>query len=94
MGTSKNPPTTALCKNSDIGTMRETFFASMLSFASSIYYVDRGDFLADEKYVFEVGGANKSYNQIKDLPNSYVAADGIEVGFDNKIPLWLFGFLY
>ena len=26
--------------------------------------------------------------------DSYVAADDIEVGIGNKIPLWLFGFLY
>ncbi len=84
----------ALCTNSDIGTIRETFFASMVSFDRSIHYVERGDFLVGERYVFEIGGKNKSFKQIKDLPDSYVAADDIEVGFGNKIPLWLFGFLY
>lgn len=28
------------------------------------------------------------------MPNSYIASDEIEVGFGNKIALWLFGFLY
>ncbi|MBQ5568388.1 MAG: hypothetical protein IIT41_03990, partial [Oscillospiraceae bacterium] len=42
-------------------------------------------------YLFEVGGRGKGFDQIKDLPDSYVAADGLEVGFGNKIPLWLFG---
>jgi len=42
----------------------------------------------------EIGGKNKSYKQIKDVEHSYVVADDIEVGFGNKIPLWLFGFLY
>ena len=28
------------------------------------------------------------------LENAYIAADEIEVGFGNKIPLWLFGFMY
>ena len=84
----------ALCKNSDIGTIRETFFTSMVSYKSSIYYVDRGDFLVDNKYIFEVGGKNKGFEQIKDLPNSYVVADDIEIGYRAKIPLWLFGFLY
>ena len=84
----------ALCKNSDIGTVRETFFASMVSFENSIYYVDKGDFLVDERYIVEIGGKNKSFNQIKDLPNSFIISDNIEVGFKNKIPLWLFGFLY
>ena len=41
-----------------------------------------------------VGGKNKDFSQIKDADNSFVVADGIEVGFKNKIPLWLFGFLY
>ena len=48
----------------------------------------------DEKYIFEVGGKSKGFDQIKDLPNSFVVADDIEIGFGNKIPLWLFGFLY
>jgi hypothetical protein len=30
----------------------------------------------------------------KDINNSYVVADGIEIGYKNKIPLWVFGFLY
>jgi len=48
----------------------------------------------EEKYTFEVGGKNKSFEQIKDMPNSFVASDSIEIGFGNKIPLWLFGYLY
>ena len=84
----------ALCKKSEVGTLRETYFASMVSAVYSIYYVDRGDFLVDETYTFEIGGKNKNFTQIKDIPNSFVVADDIEIGFDNKIPLWLFGFLY
>jgi hypothetical protein len=59
-----------------------------------INYSDKGDFLVDEKYIFEIGGKNKSFEQIKDIQNSFVVADDIEIGFGNKIPLWLFGFLY
>jgi len=84
----------ALCKKSEVGTMRETFFASMVSAGYSIYYVDRGDFLIDETYTFEIGGKNKSFDQIKELKNAFVVSDDIEIGFDNRIPLWLFGFLY
>jgi len=84
----------ALCKKSEIGTMRETFFASMVSAGYSIYYVDRGDFLVDETFTFEIGGKNKSFEQIKELKNAFVVSDDIEIGFDNRIPLWLFGFLY
>lgn len=83
-----------LTNSSDIGTLRETYFASQVSFNHSIYYVKNGDFLIDEKYTIEIGGKNKSFAQIKDIANSFVVADEIEVGFGNKIPLWLFGFLY
>ncbi len=84
----------ALCMQSDIGSRREIFFANQISYAHSIYYVDRGDFLVDEKYTVEVGGKNKGFKQIANVPNSFVVADDIEIGFGAKIPLWLFGFLY
>ena len=84
----------ALCVNQDIGTLRETYFASNVSSKHKLHYVDNGDFLIDEKYTVEIGGANKGFKQIKNVPNSYVVSDDIEIGFGNKIPLWLFGFLY
>ena len=84
----------ALCLNKNIGTIRETFFVSMLYKQRIINYTSKGDFLVDEKYTFEIGGKNKSFKQIADLSNSYVVADDIEIGFVNKVPLWLFGFLY
>jgi predicted AAA+ superfamily ATPase len=84
----------ALCMDNQKGTVRETFFASMLSSKHTLHYLDRGDFLVDEKYVFEVGGKNKGFDQIKNIPDSYIAADDIEIGIGNKVPLWLFGFLY
>lgn len=90
-------------KEPNIGNLRETFFVNQLD----NYYKNRqslsddgifaskaGDFYCEEKYTFEVGGKNKSFEQIKDMPNSYVASDDMEVGIGNKIPLWLFGFLY
>ena len=46
------------------------------------------------KYTFEVGGKGKSFTQIKDMENSFLALDKIEIGIGNKIPLWLLGFLY
>jgi len=50
--------------------------------------------LIQNRYTVEIGGKNKSFDQIKEIPESFVVADDIEVGFGNKIPLWLFGFLY
>lgn len=78
----------------DKGKVRESFFASMLANGHEVAYPQKGDLIVDNRYLFEVGGANKGFSQIKDLPDSFIAADDLEVGFGNKIPLWLFGFLY
>ena len=51
-------------------------------------------FLIDNLHTIEVGGHRKSFEQIKDMDNSYLAVDDIEIGNGKKIPLWLFGFLY
>ena len=82
------------CQNQDEGTSREIFFVNQVSQRHAINYSKIGDFLVDGKQIFEIGGKNKSFKQIKDLDNSFVVADDIEIGFGNKIPLWLFGFLY
>jgi hypothetical protein len=66
----------------------------MLSASNRINYSKQGDFLVDEKYIFEIGGKNKGFKQIKDIENSFVVADDIEIGSGSKVPLWLFGFLY
>lgn len=78
----------------DIGTVRETFFMNQLSNKHHIIAPKSGDFLVDETFTFEVGGKNKSFKQIKDMNHSFVASDEIERGFGNRVPLWLFGFLY
>ena len=83
-----------LCSQKNSGSMRESFFISQIKIYNTIKYSNIGDFKVDEKYLFEVGGKNKSFKQIKDLENSYVVADDLEIGFGNKLPLWLFGFLY
>lgn len=80
--------------DANIGTIRETFFLNIISKEHEITYPKKGDFLVNNKYLFEIGGKNKSFKQIKDVPNSFVVADEIEAGYKNKIPLWLFGFLY
>lgn len=83
-----------LCSNQNIGSLRESFFVSQLKIDHALKYAQKGDFVVDDFYVFEIGGKNKSFEQIKDMPESFVVADDIEVGFKNKIPLWLFGFIY
>lgn len=84
----------ALVPHSDSGTERETFFFSQLRKDHSIAYTGVGDFVVDGKWTFEIGGRKKSFSQIADIPNSYVVNDGVAVGRGNKVPLWLFGFLY
>ena len=84
----------AYCDIQDIGTLRESFFVNQINKNYEIKYSKIGDFLIDKSYIVEIGGKNKSFKQIKDIENSFVILDDIEVGFGNKIPLWLFGFLY
>jgi len=74
----------------DKGTIRETFFVSCFD---SVYYSDVGDFRVG-KYIFEIGGKNKGFGQIANIENSYLAVDMDYTVEKNKIPLWLFGFLY
>lgn len=93
----------AISHNADVGAMRETFFVNQLKSAfynesrlidETLLLSKEGDFKVLGEYIVEIGGKNKGFKQIKDVPNSFVVADGIEVGLNNKIPLWLFGFLY
>ena len=84
----------AYCSNSNIGTLREVFITSMFRDNHKLTIPKKGDFFVDEKYTLEVGGKNKKYKQIKDLKESYIVSDDIEIGSGNRVPLWLFGFLY
>jgi hypothetical protein len=83
-----------LCSDYNNGSLRESFFVSQVKVEHTVKYASKGDFEIDDRFIFEVGGKNKGFEQIKDLPNSYIVADDIEIGFGSKIPLWLFGFLY
>lgn len=84
----------ALSTLNDIGSVRETFIASMLAPDHKLYEPPVGDFLVDEKYLLEIGGKTKTFKQVADIPDSFVVVDDEEIGIGNKIPLWLFGFLY
>ena len=77
------------------GTLRETYFVNQLRNAGhSINVAAKGDFLVDEKWTFEIGGKSKDNQQLKNIPDSYLALDELEQPFLNRRPLWLFGFLY
>jgi hypothetical protein len=83
-----------LCSRVDKGNERETFFYSQLIVKNQASYPKQGDFLIDDKYLLEVGGKGKTFEQIADVPSSFLAIDGIEIGHGSRIPLWMFGMLY
>ena len=76
------------------GTLRETFFANQLRYGCTVEAAVAGDFIVDGKYTFEVGGAGKTMQQIAGVEDAYIAADDIEYGTSNHIPIWMFGLLY
>jgi predicted AAA+ superfamily ATPase len=78
----------------DEGSLRETFFCRMLLANHSVKSGGRADFLVEEKFFVEVGGRNKGHEQILGHKHAYLALDGITVGSTQRVPLWLFGFLY
>ena len=82
------------CDQKNNGSLRECFFVSQLKNKHQLKYSNIGDFIIDDKLIVEIGGKNKSFEQIKNTTNSFLAIDNITTGFNNRIPLWLFGFLY
>lgn len=78
----------------NVGSLRETFFYNQLRVGHKVSYPAVGDFIVDGKYTFEIGGKNKAQKQIEGIENAFIAADNVEFSHENRIPLWLFGFLY
>jgi predicted AAA+ superfamily ATPase len=69
----------------------ETFFYNMLHKDHKLNTGARNThFMVDGLYNFKVTGEARNKNN----PDIFYAADGIERGRDNVIPLWMFGFLY
>jgi predicted AAA+ superfamily ATPase len=85
----------AICGDApNVGNLRETFFYNQLSVVGSVTATVQGNFMVNEKYIFEVGGSGKGFAQIANLLNAYLAVDETEIGMGNRIPLWMFGLLY
>jgi hypothetical protein len=77
------------------GTVREVFLINQLSLKHLVEYSKTSaDLTIDRKITIEVGGRSKDGKQITGVPYSYIAAADEEYVLGNKIPLWLFGFLY
>lgn len=81
-------------ENTEIGTIRETFFFNQMRVEHDITSSPISDFLIANKYTFEVGGKKKKQKQIQDATQGYVVKDDIETGYGNIIPLWQFGLTY
>jgi len=83
---------TWLKTQADIGNIRETFiFNKLLNSGLEIFSPPNADFELAE-YLIEVVGKNKPANSRES--RLVIAADDIETGHSNKIPLGLFGLLY
>ena len=85
----------ALGVNCPIGTLRECFVVNQLRVNHQVEYgKSAGDFKVDGKITFEVGGEGKTFDQIADMPDSYVLADNMEFPIGKKLPIWLVGLTY
>ena len=85
----------ALGQQNHIGTIRECFVVNQLAVNHSVEYgKQQGDFLVDRHITLEVGGHNKTFDQIADMPDSYVLADMLEYPIGKKLPLWIVGLMY
>ncbi len=69
--------------------LRHTFFLNQVGMSHHVKFSSEGEFLVDGEYSFQVGGRKS-----EPTSGNFSAADMIETGEGNKIPLWLFGFLY
>jgi uncharacterized protein len=76
------------------GNVRETFLLNQLIVGNTVTYPDKGDFLVNDKFLFEVGGKSKTQKQIEGVQNAFIIKDDIEYASGNVIPLWMFGMLY
>lgn len=85
----------ALSSDIKIGTIRECFAVNQLAVKHAVEYGKiQGDFKVDGRWTFEVGGQDKSFNQIADLPDSFILADSMEFPVGKKLPLWMVGLIY
>ena len=84
----------AICPQANIGTAREAFVLNQLKVGHTVTYPKRGDVLIDGRWLVEIGGKGKGFDQIADMPESFVLNDDVEIGRGNKIPLWMFGMMY
>ena len=85
----------ALGYGEKIGTIRECFLVNQLSVNHTVEYgKNQGDFVVDGEITIEVGGRDKSFDQVAGIPNSYIMADQMAFPIGKKLPLWMAGLVY
>jgi len=70
--------------------LRQTFFYNQVGYKNQVKSSGKADFKVNDQHHFNVGGKYA----VPAEDGYFAAADMIEVGNGNVIPLWLFGFLY
>ena len=77
-----------------IGSVRELYFVQAIRNAGiNIFYSAQGDFVIQDQ-IFEIGGKNKTRQQVKNHPNALLIKDDTMMSAMGEIPLYYFGFLY
>ena len=75
-----------------VDALNETYFMNQVK---KSHWVSsngkKGEFIVDNSLTFKIGNNKRITNNID---NTYIATHMEEVGEGNRIPLWLFGFLY
>ena len=75
----------------NVQAVRESFFYNQLLKDNTLNEgMKNAHFLVNGKYNFRI----EENMKVKNNPGLYYAVDKVEVGEENMIPLWLFGFLY
>jgi predicted AAA+ superfamily ATPase len=80
-------------KEPEKGTVRETFFQSLVKVKHKVSSDPAVDFLVDNEFHFEIGGKNKSRKQVVES-KTWIVKDDFEYPTGKSVPLWVFGFLY
>jgi len=81
-------------EQTNAGSVRESFFMNQVRVKNNVSFSNMVDFNVSGKYNIEIGGKNKTKKQIAGLDNAFTVLDNIETGYNNQIPLWLFGLTY
>jgi len=78
----------------DITNIRETFFVNQLSAIAKLSSTKEGLFVVNGKWRFQLTLREGEVEVFEELRNAYRVVDTLISDHPQRIPLWLFGFLY